>query len=377
MPESSQLLISTLPPSRAQQRAAIAVAIALFALFLAVLPVAAASLPRIDSVIPVVSTIMFLGDCISAVLLFGQFAVLRTRALLVLAGGYLFTGLGVGAVALAFPVAFSERGLVGANVQTAAWIFVFWHLGLPTTVMAYALLRDARPPIQLVRMPVPQAIAVAAGAAVALASLAAWIANADILPPVIVDNVRLGSDRGVAVVVVCLSAAAFFTLGSRRRSVLDTWLLVVLFAWVLDSVFTYITENRYTRSWYANPVVRIISANVVLFVLLAESTRLYARIVASMMAGRRERERRGMTVEAVSAALEHQVRQPLGAIVANAGAANRWLEHSPPNLAEAAGAMATIDADARRATDILHAMRQLFDTSDHEHEALEANRLIE
>src|SRR5205085_11061499 len=151
-----------------------ALSLVVLAVFLAALPSARTPLPRVDSIIPVVSTTMFVGDCITAVLLFGQFAVLRTRALLVLAGGYLFTGLLVVPYALTFPGAFSTAGLLGAGLQTAAWIFVFWHLGLPIAVIAYALLGEAPAEAQTVRASLPRAIATAAAIAFALAALIAW-----------------------------------------------------------------------------------------------------------------------------------------------------------------------------------------------------------
>src|SRR5207237_7597292 len=124
------------------------------------------------------------------------------------------------------------------------------------------------------------------------------------------------------------------------------------------------TQDRYTVAWYANRVVRVISANVVLFVLIGESARLYARIAASIMAQQHERESRAMTLEAMSAAIEHEVRQPLAAIMANAGAARRWMEHSPPNIGEAREAATEIAADAGRATEMLHAVRQIFARRD-------------
>jgi two-component system sensor histidine kinase/response regulator len=143
---SSSLLVSTLPPSAAQKRAALAVSAALFAFFLCVLPFGQQPMGRLGAIIPAVSTVMFLADCISAILLFGQFAVLRSRELLVLAAGYLFTGVLVVPYALTFPGAFSESGLLGASLQSAALIFGFWHVGLPISVIAYALLRDAPTP---------------------------------------------------------------------------------------------------------------------------------------------------------------------------------------------------------------------------------------
>jgi len=380
MQDSSPLLIATLPPSRAQQRAALTVAVALFAFFLAVLPVAHVRLPRIDAVIPVVSTIMALGDCISAVLLFGQFAVLRSRALLVLAGGYLFTGLLVIPYALTFPGALSETGLLGAGLQTAAWIFVFWHLGLPIAVIAYALLGEATGQAQLVRAPVPSAIAASAATALALAVAIAWAAIAfnDALPAVTMDTVRMTRDVGVLASVVCLSLAGVVVLARRRRwSVLDLWLLVVTFAWLLDAAFTFMTESRFTGAWYANRVVRIVSANIVLFVLLAESTRLYAKLASSVMAQQREREARRMSMEAMSAAIEHEVRQPLAAIVANANAVQQLAQRSPPDTAEIGDAARDILGEAARATATLHSVRELFASPHREHKPLDLNALVE
>ena len=373
------VLISTLPPSRRHERAALTVSLLLLALFISALSVARTPLPRVDSIIPVVSTAMFVGDCVTAVLLFGQFAVLRTRALLVLAGGYLFTGLIVVTYALTFPGAFAPDGLLGAGIQTAGWIFLAWHLGLPVTVLAYALLENAPAAQREARLPVPKAIMLAGGIATAMALVVSWATTAlhDRLPPVLVDGVHLIGERTLLSPVVLCSFTAVLVLWRRRRSVLDLWLLVVAFAWLLDAFLTYFTESRFTLAWYANRVVRVVSANVVLFVLLAESARLYARISASILAQQHERESRAMSLEAMSAAIEHEVRQPLASIVANASAARRWMEHSPPNLGEAREALGDIAAEARRASEMLHAVRGIFARGGDEQSRFDVNRLIE
>jgi len=379
MGDAAPLLISTLPPSPWHRRAALAVGLALLAFFVAILPFSSAPLPRLEIVIPIVSMIMFLGDCVSAVLLFGQFAVLRTRALLVLAGGYLFTGFLVVPYALTFPGAFSEGGLLMAGIQTAAWIFVFWHLGLPVTVMAYALLRDASPDRQFVGMPSSAAIAWAVATAAILAALVAALAIAlqDLLPVVLLDELRLTGNVGVSATVVLLSVAAFVVLVRHLRSVLDLWLLVVVFAWMLDALLTWMTESRFTGAWYANRVVRIVSANIVLFVLLTESMRIYSRLASSIMAQRRERETRTLGMEAMAAAIEHEVRQPLGAITANAQAAQIWLGQAQPSVAQAREAADGIVEDALRASATLRSMRQLFDDRLREMEPVDANKVVE
>ena len=379
MPLQSALLISTLPPSRRHEQAALVLSLLLLIFFLAALPFARTPLARVDSIIPVVSTAMFVGDCVTAVLLFGQFAVLRTRSLLVLAAGYLFTGLIVVAYALTFPGAFAPEGLLGAGLQTAGWIFLAWHLGLPLSVLAYALLANAPEAARPVQAPVPRAIMIAGTSATALAALITLVTTAlhDRLPPVLVDGVHLVGERTLLSPVVLVSLTAVIVLWRRRRSVLDLWLLVVAFAWLLDAFLTYFTESRFSLAWYANRVVRVVSANVVLFVLLGESAWLYARISAAIMARQHERESRAMSLEAMSAAIEHEVRQPLSAISANAGAARRWMEHSPPNVSEAREALSDIAAESARASEMLHAVRQIFARGDDARSRFDVNLLIE
>jgi hypothetical protein len=109
MPESKQaLLISALPPSRTQERTALVVGLLLLALFLAVLPFAHVRLGQLNIFLPMVATVMFLNDTITATLLYAQFSISSTPALLVLASGYLFTALVVVAYALTFPGAFTS-----------------------------------------------------------------------------------------------------------------------------------------------------------------------------------------------------------------------------------------------------------------------------
>jgi signal transduction histidine kinase len=231
-----------------------------------------------------------------------------------------------------------------------------------------------------VNAPVATAIAAATAAAVALAGLVSGCAIAfhDWLPRLTVDAVQMSGEKAVPVAMMLLSGAALLLLAHRRRSVLDLWLLVVLFAWLLDSMLTYATGARYTTVWYANRVVRVVAANVVLFAMLAETMHLYAKLASAAVAQRRERQSRMMTMEAMSAAIEHELRQPLAAIVANAGAAQRWLARTPPNATEAMEAVEQITAEGKRAAEILGSVRRLFASHDPPvPQPLDANAIIE
>ena len=112
MLEQQPMLLSTLPPSRGQERLALIAGLLLLAVFLLAVPFAHVQIGPIVAFIPVVATVMFVNDTITSALLFAQFAILRSYALLVLANGFLFTGL------LMIP-------------QSTGSFFISWHFGLP------------------------------------------------------------------------------------------------------------------------------------------------------------------------------------------------------------------------------------------------------
>ena len=67
-----------------------------------------------------------------------QFATVRSRALLVVASAYLFTGMMAALFALTFPGRFPLNGL-GAGLQTSAWIYNLRQIGFPLALIVYAL----------------------------------------------------------------------------------------------------------------------------------------------------------------------------------------------------------------------------------------------
>ena len=93
VPEEQHFILSSLSPGRAQRRLALAVVLALLVVFFIteVGPLSTIQLGRIDAFVPAYATAMFVNDSITAVLLFAQFSILRSRALLAIASGYLFT----------------------------------------------------------------------------------------------------------------------------------------------------------------------------------------------------------------------------------------------------------------------------------------------
>jgi len=137
-----QAFLSTLPPSPGERRLATAVVLFSLLVFLALVPFSKMPLGQVWAFIPIYESALVINDLITAVLLFGQYHILRSRALLVLASGYLFTASLAVAHALTFPGLFAPTGLLGAGTQSTAWLYMFWHGGFPLFVMAYSLLKE-------------------------------------------------------------------------------------------------------------------------------------------------------------------------------------------------------------------------------------------
>jgi hypothetical protein len=145
-PEEQNFILSSLSPSLAQKPLALGIVVFLAIAFLIMAgPLSTLQLPQIPAFIPVYATVMLVFDSLTAILLFAHFSILRSRALLVLSGGWLFTALIVVPWTLTFPGVFAPGGLLGAGLQSTSWLYIIWHAGFPASVIAYALLKDGDP----------------------------------------------------------------------------------------------------------------------------------------------------------------------------------------------------------------------------------------
>jgi len=66
------------------------------------------------------------------------------------------------------------------------------------------------------------------------------------------------------------------------------------------------------------------------------------------------------TMGAMAASIAHEIRQPLGAIVANSSAGTRWLAKEKPNLNEARAVLKSIGEDGQRANDVITSISAMF-----------------
>jgi PAS domain S-box-containing protein len=62
----------------------------------------------------------------------------------------------------------------------------------------------------------------------------------------------------------------------------------------------------------------------------------------------------------LAAALAHEIKQPIAALITSANACLRWLAHDPPDLERARAAATRIEQDGRRAADVIDRLRAFY-----------------
>jgi signal transduction histidine kinase len=375
-PEQGALLET--PPDRAQIRVAFVVgflmlASAVWVRFLGVVP-----LRELPAFLPVVDAIIFVSDLVTAILLFAHASVFRTPALMALASGYLLTALLTAAHALTFPGAFAPTGLLGAKVNTSAWLAVFWRAGFGLAICSYAGLK----PKKSLHFKRPSfGIAAGVGSAFAIATALCMLATrgVDLLPALMVDQ------RGtwqypdfIPVVVIAIgiaiSAIAMLTRGPKSR--LDVWLVLSISALFVQFPLILLASQRFTVAWYFAQAAGLASHLVIMLALISEAIRTYARLALTVSVRDRERDARLMSMDAVTAAIAHEVRQPLSAIVTNASAGLRWLNRAPPNLEMVEQSLRLNIEQGHRASDLINSMRSVLTKRSGERTAFSLNDLV-
>lgn len=330
--------------------------------------------------IPAVQGTIFVADMAIAVWLFAQVSLTRSRALLVLASGYLFTALIVFAQTLTFPGAFAPQGLFGAGLQTSGWLLAIWNFSFPGAVIAYVLLKGERIETNRIRVLTRCAIFRSIAGVIVLACAIVWGLTAadERVPALFLDRVTFTPFvfyAGAFDAVVC--AIAFLCLLSRKRSVLDELLIVSVAATMAEmTMLTFFSAGRYDVGWYAVRLYGVVAANAVFLALFAEFTWLHANMSTALRAVRRERDSKLLSTQTGMAALAHEIRQPLSAIVLNADASLAFLQKTPPDLDEVRECLEITMREAHHLDEMVAAIRKLFRDADRPEQPIDMNDFI-
>jgi signal transduction histidine kinase len=131
------------------------------------------------------------------------------------------------------------------------------------------------------------------------------------------------------------------------------------------------------RILQAQAVILVVTLGAfVLAALFCERRESEARLARSNMLLERERDNKLMNVEAATASIAHEVKQPLAAIVANSGAALRFLARTPPAHDEVRDALTSIISDGHRTSELFDDIRALFRKVDQRRQPIDVNEII-
>src|SRR6185312_4185201 len=132
-------------------------------------------------------------------------------------------------------------------------------------------------------------------------------------------HARAAWQHAAAPLLLVLNAVAIAVVWKRRSSALDLWLLLALWALVLDTTLEGATVHRFSVDWYAGQLFGLLSSGVLLAMMVADSPRLYA-LTPAVPVRYPDGEARQRAVEVMIASIVHELNQPLCAILLNSDA---------------------------------------------------------
>jgi len=356
------IVVALMPYTPRHRAMAVGVVAGMLAVSALLAPFVNLQIGRMDSFLPVVQTVMSAADLLTATLLFAQYSVQPHRALLVVASGYIFAGSFAFLQTLSFPGSYAPNGLIGDVYNTPAWFFVLWYTTFPLSILSYTLLKDKeKKPPRSTRI----SIAITLICVIATIALLSWLVIGEVehLPRFFTTGIMLQTplSNQFNVGLTLLGCLVLVVLFVRRRTVLDLWLMVTLFAAVPNFlVAAYAGSARFSVGWYSARGFALIASCMLLSVLVTEMTVLYSRLANALVMQRRERANRFVSIDAATAAIAHEIRSPLASITLNADTAQQEIVAQPPRLEEARAILKDIGEASIRVNEIITSVRRLF-----------------
>src|SRR5262249_53218210 len=123
-------------------------------------------------------------------------------------------------------------------------------------------------------------------------------------------------------------------------------------------------------------IFSVVSSTAVLLGLLSETMRMYARLLVALRTLQRERDNKLLSAQAATAAIAHEIRQPLTAISSNGGAALLYLQKVPPDLGEVREAPKERTEGSHRASDPTEPTRNPFRQTHGGGQPIDVNEVI-
>jgi PAS domain S-box-containing protein len=270
--------IATALAEPGERNVALAVGVALVALFGVLLPFAAVRLAEIPAFVPAVFSAAALAQILTAILLYVQWRITGLAQLALLAIAFGTSALSGTAWLVTYPEIF-PRGLLGGAAHSTGWLYLLEQFTFGALVIAYVTLdrfprtisrRDMRLVGGLVFGAVSGGIIVCVALGDALPATSVGRSLTPVWTRVIVPFLI-----GEYVVVLAVVAS------TGIRTVAHVWVLVVCTCELLEIVSSgSVAAARFTVGWYEGRVEHLVAASLLLYVFFVKINDLLVRLAS-------------------------------------------------------------------------------------------------
>lgn len=270
--------IATAIAEPAERNAALAIGVAIVAVFVLLLPYASHPLSEVPAFIPAVFSAAALAEILTGVLFFVQWRITGLAQLALLAVTYGCAALTTLAWVLTYPHVFAEAGLLG-TMHTSGWLFAFGQGLFGAFVIAFALLdrfprEISRRTVRIVGMLVIGAV---------IASVALCLAFGTQLPATAINRTLTPIwTQAIIPFLVGEYVVVLAVVGSTGiRTVAHVWLFVVCLCKLIE-IFSSgaVSSTRFTVGWYEARVDNFVSGSLLLYVFFVKINDLLVRLAS-------------------------------------------------------------------------------------------------
>jgi signal transduction histidine kinase len=259
-------------------------------------------------------------------------------------------------------------------------LFFSAHFAFAVVLLSYSRLKDIDYANALRPTSARSAIHLSAAIAVTCACVVTLLATAgnQYLPAIVADSTHTVFFHLVVIngSIIAITAVALAELFIRRRTVLDYWLMLICVALIQEESLFFLARDRWTLGYYAGRIIWLVTSLVILILLLWEITKLYAFCARSYGLLERERDNKLLNAQAITAAIAHEVRQPLTAIIASGGAALEYLRKAPPEIEKARLSIGKMVTEGHRTGGVFDGIHALFKRGDQKRELIDLNEIV-
>lgn len=138
-------------------------------------------------------------------------------------------------------------------------------------------------------------------------------------------------------------------------------------------------DGQIINSIMAAQCVRRADGSVAHFVGLVQDITRRTRAEEALHKARSELAHvaRAAAMGELAASIAHEIKQPLAAVITNAGACAHWLSMTPPDMLEAKAAALRIAQDANRASEVVTHIRNFLQRGSEQRETLHIDEVVE